>query len=54
MAPWNFTKNIIQSASKAIGNNDEIEWDGEKINLSNFSIKTLNDLVLEHNSELKH
>ena len=48
-----FTKTIIQSASKAIGNDNQIEWDGEKINLSNFSIKTINDLVLEHNSELK-
>ena len=48
----NFTKDIIQSASSAIGNNDEIEWDGDKIDLSNFSIKTLNNLVLEHNSEL--
>ena len=49
-----FTKNIIQSASAAIGNNDEIEWDGDKIDLSNFSIKTLNNLVLEHNSELNN
>ena len=48
-----FTKTIIQSASKAIGNDNEIEWDGDTINLSNFSIKTINDLVLEHNSELK-
>ena len=48
-----FTKTIIQSASKAVGNDTQIEWDGEKINLSNFSIKTINDLVLEHNSELK-
>jgi lysyl-tRNA synthetase class 2 len=47
-----FTKSIIQSASEAIGNNDQIEWDGDKIDLSNFSIKTLNDLVLEHNSDL--
>ena len=47
-----FTKNIIQSASAAIGNNDEIEWDDDKIDLSNFSIKTLNNLVLEHNPEL--
>ena len=49
-----FTKNIIQSASAAIGNNDEIEWDGDKVDLSNFSIKTLNNLVLEHNSELNN
>jgi lysyl-tRNA synthetase class 2 len=47
-----FTKSIIQSASEAIGNNDQIEWDGDKIDLSNFSIKTLNDLVLAHNSDL--
>ena len=47
-----FTKGIIQSASEAIGNNDQIEWDGDKIDLSHFSIKTLNDLVLEHNSDL--
>jgi lysyl-tRNA synthetase class 2 len=47
-----FTKSIIQSASEAIGNNDQIEWDGDKIDLSHFSIKTLNDLVLEHNSDL--
>ena len=47
-----FTRNIIQSASAAIGNNDEIEWDDDKIDLSNFSIKTLNNLVLEHNPEL--
>ena len=47
-----FTKNIIQSASKAIGNSAEIEWDGDQIDLSNFSTKALNDLVLEHNPKL--
>ena len=47
-----FTKSIIQSASEAIGNKNEIEWDGDTIDLSNFSTKSLNDLVLEHNSEL--
>ena len=47
-----FTKNIIQTASEAIGNKNNIEWDGDKIDLSNFSIKSLNDLVLEHNPEL--
>jgi lysyl-tRNA synthetase class 2 len=47
-----FTKNIIQSASEAIGNDNHIEWDGDKIDLSNFSTKTLNDLVLERNSDL--
>ena len=47
-----FTQNIIQSASEAIGNKKEIEWDGEKIDLSNFSIKSLSDLVLEYNPKL--
>ena len=47
-----FTQNIIQSASEAIGNKKEIEWDGEKIDLSNFSTKSLSDLVLEHNPKL--
>jgi lysyl-tRNA synthetase class 2 len=47
-----FTKNIIQSSSEAIGNDNHIEWDGDKIDLSNFSTKTLSDLVLEHNSDL--
>jgi lysyl-tRNA synthetase class 2 len=47
-----FTKNIIQSASEAIGNNNAIEWDGDKIDLSNFVTKTLNDLVIEYNSAL--
>ncbi|MDC0906997.1 lysine--tRNA ligase [Gammaproteobacteria bacterium] len=49
-----FTQNIIQSASAAIGNNDEIEWDGDKIDLSNFSTETLNNLVLEYNSKLSN
>ena len=47
-----FTQSIIQSASKAIGNKKEIEWDGEKIDLSNFSTKSLSDLVLEYNPKL--
>jgi lysyl-tRNA synthetase class 2 len=47
-----FTKNIIKTASEAIGNKNEIEWDGDKIDLSNFSTKSLKDLVLEYNSEL--
>ena len=47
-----FTQNIIQSASEAIGNKKEIEWDGEKIDLSNFSTKSLSDLILEYNPKL--
>ena len=47
-----FTKRIIQSASEAIGNKNEIEWGGDKIDLSNFSTKSLNDLVLEFNPKL--
>ena len=47
-----FTEKIIKSASEAVGNNNKIEWDGDKIDLSNFSTKTLNNLVIEHNSDL--
>ena len=47
-----FTKLIIQLASQAVGNSGEIEWGKDKINLSNFSIKTIHDLVLECNKEL--
>ena len=36
-----FTVKIIQSASKAIGNSKKIEWDGDQINLSAFSIDLL-------------
>ena len=49
-----FTAKIIQSASKAIGNSKKIEWDGDQINLSAFSIKTLSSLVLEENSSLSN
>ena len=49
-----FTVKIIQSASKAIGNSKKIEWDGDQINLSAFSIKTLSSLVLEENSGLSN
>ena len=52
MEHWLLHKNIIQSASEAIGNKKEIEWDGEKIDLSNFSTKSLSDLVLEYNPKL--
>jgi len=47
-----FTQKIIQSASRAIGNEKIIEWDGDQIDLSNFSVKTLNSLVLEFNHGL--
>ncbi len=47
-----FTKLIIQSASKAIGNEDEILWDKNTINLSNFSVNTIHGLVLQFNKEL--
>ena len=47
-----FTTRIIQSASEAIGNSAQIEWDGDKIDLSSFHTKTLAELVLAENSEL--
>ncbi|KRO41046.1 MAG: lysine--tRNA ligase [SAR86 cluster bacterium BACL1 MAG-121105-bin34] len=47
-----FTTNLIQSASKAIGNGDRIEWDGDQIDLSSFTTKTLSELVLAENTAL--
>jgi len=47
-----FTTNLIQSASQAIGNGNKIEWDGDQIDLSSFSTKTLNELVLTKNAAL--
>ena len=47
-----FTTKIIKAASQAIGNSDQIEWGGDQINLSNFSIKTLEELVLEENPDI--
>jgi lysyl-tRNA synthetase class 2 len=47
-----FTTRIIQSASEAIGNSAQIEWDGDQIDLTSFHIKTLAELVLEENTDL--
>jgi lysyl-tRNA synthetase class 2 len=47
-----FTTRIIQSASEAIGNSAQIEWDGDKIDLTSFHTKTLAELVLAENSDL--
>ena len=47
-----FTTKIIQAASEAIGNDNQIDWDGDQIDLSSFSIKTLAELVLEENGGL--
>ena len=47
-----FTTRIIQSASEAIGNSDQIEWDGDQIDLTSFHTKTLAELVLAENSDL--
>ena len=49
-----FTTRIIQSASEAIGNSAEIEWDGDQIDLTSFHIKTLTELVLIENAELSN
>ena len=47
-----FTTRIIQSASEAIGNSAQIEWDGDQIDLTSFHTKTLAELVLVENSDL--
>ena len=49
-----FTTRIIQSASEAIGNSAQIEWDGDKIDLTSFQTKTLAELVLAENAELSN
>jgi lysyl-tRNA synthetase, class II len=47
-----FTTRIIQSASEAIGNSAQVEWDGDQIDLSSFTSKTLSELVLAENTAL--
>ena len=49
-----FTTRIILSASEAIGNSTQIEWDGDKIDLTSFQTKTLAELVLAENAELSN
>jgi len=49
-----FTTRIIQSASEAIGNSAQIEWDGDQIDLTSFHTKTLAELVLAENSDLSN
>ena len=49
-----FTTRIIQSASEAIGNSAQIEWDGDQIDLTSFHTKTLAELVLTENAELSN
>ena len=49
-----FTTKIIQSASEAIGNSTQIEWDGDQIDLTSFHTKTLAELVLAENADLSN
>ena len=49
-----FTTRIIQSASEAIGNSAQIEWDGDQIDLTSFHTKTLAELVLAQNADLSN
>jgi len=49
-----FTTRIIQSASEAIGNSAQIEWDGDQIDLTSFHTKTLAELVLAENADLSN
>ena len=47
------TKDIILNAASAVGCEELIEWDENKINLANFKQSTLSELVVEYNPELK-
>ena len=47
------TKDIILNAALAAGCEESIEWDENKINLTNFKQSTLSELVVEYNPELK-
>ena len=49
-----FTTRIIQSASEALGNSDQIEWDGDQIDLTSFHTKTRAELVLAENADLSN
>jgi len=49
-----FTTRIIQSASEAIGNSAQIEWDGDQIDLTSFHTETLAELVLAENVDLSN
>jgi lysyl-tRNA synthetase class 2 len=49
-----FTTKIVQSASEAIGNSAQIEWDGDQIDLTSFHTKTLAELVLAENADLSN
>ena len=46
------TKDIILNAASVADCGKSIEWDDNKINLSNFKQSTLSELVLEHNNSL--
>ena len=46
------TKDIILNAALVTDCGKSIEWDNNKINLSNFNQSTLSELVLEHNNTL--
>lgn len=49
-----FVQEIIKNAVDSIGvSTTEIEWDGNKIDISNFQITTMQKLVEDHNKALK-
>ena len=50
----NFVSDIIKNATDCVGLDlAKVEWDGDSIDLNNFDTKTMRELVLENNSELR-
>jgi lysyl-tRNA synthetase class 2 len=51
---YKFVENIIKKAAASIGADEtNLEWDGETIDLTQFNIASMENLVKEYNSELK-
>jgi lysyl-tRNA synthetase class 2 len=51
---YKFVENIIKKAAASIGADEtNLEWDGETIDLTQFNIASMANLVKEFNSELK-
>jgi len=51
---YKFVEDIIKQAAASIGADEtNLEWDGETINLTQFNIASMANLVKEYNSQLK-
>lgn len=51
---YKFIEKIIKQAAASIGQNqNQVEWDGDLIDLSEFKVISMSDLVKEHNNKFK-